>query len=451
MDIHTPSSHLHHRLFFLSPPSFSQVREALNLAYDSHAGQARKSGEPFVTHPVEVARILAELGMDAESVAAGLLHDTVEDTDAVSFDEIEAWFGPGVRRIVEGETKFSKLGRLATADGGVGGGGTASAPASASTSPSSASCPLPQQAPSSAAAAADASAVDLKQLFLAMTEEVRIIVVKLADRLHNMRTLGAMPPAKRARIADETLLVFAPLARLLGLYGLKEELEDLAFQHSDPDAYAATRALLDAAAGADADTLLAGRAALEAHLRADPFLAAASSRIDVAPLTKSPYWVYRKASQRGVVLATPADVAALRPSALRVVITPSPAAASGPGGGDEALCYHAMGAVHAAWVPLPGHVKDYISTPKANGYQALHTTVLPFGVGGDGKGSGSGSGAGTGTGAGTRTGTGTGTGAGTGTGTGTGAGTGAGAGAGIGATGTATGFGCSGFVVTSST
>jgi len=323
----------------------------LNLAYDSHAGQARKSGEPYITHPVEVARILAELGMDAESVAAGLLHDTVEDTDAVSFDEIEAWFGAGVRRIVEGETKFSKLGRLAAADTGAaaaattqaavpgagGGGGNgdgdgvAAAPSSSSTTaPSPSSCPLPQQAPSASSTAADASAVDLKQLFLAMTEEVRIIVVKLADRLHNMRTLGAMPPAKRARIADETLLVFAPLARLLGLYGVKEELEDLAFQHSDPGAYAATRALVDAAAAADADTLLAGRAALEAHLRADPFLATASARIDVAPLTKSPYWVHRKAAQRGIALASPADVAALRPSALRVVITPAPVPDAAP-------------------------------------------------------------------------------------------------------------------------
>ena len=233
-----------------------------------------------------------------------------------------------------------------------------------------------------------------------MTEEVRILVVKLADRLHNMRTLGAMAPAKQARIAAETLLVFAPLARLLGLYSVKEELEELGFRYADPAAHASTRALLDAVASAAAPGLALARRALEQALRGDPYLSARAGSISVSPVVKSAYWVHRKAQQRGLKLETVADVAALRPAALRVVITPravSVAANGGGGGGGSggngssssgsysandndsggaALCYHAMGVVHAAWAPLPGGVKDYISTPKSNGYQSLHTTVI---------------------------------------------------------------------------
>ena len=276
----------------------------------------------------------------------------MEDTEAVSFAEIEAGFGPAVRRIVEGETKFSKVGRLAA-------GGPA---------------------------AADVAAADLQQLFLAMTEEVRIIVVKLADRLHNMRTLGAMPPRKQARIAAETLLVFAPLARLLGLYAIKEELEELSFRYSDPEAHKATAALLAGLAADTADGMQQARAALEARLRADPYLASRAASVHVVPLQKSAYWAHRKAAERGMRLEDMADAAALRVAALRVVIEPDPSAAGSTDGDDAdagaALCYHAMGLVHAAWAPLPGAVKDYICTPKTNEYQALHTTVLPFGVSG---------------------------------------------------------------------
>jgi hypothetical protein len=146
----------------------------------------RKSGEPFITHPVEVTRILAELKMGRECLIAGLLHDSVEDTNNITFEDIERLFGHTVRRIVEGETKFSKIGQLA------------------------------DETAKQGANKVDVKAVDLQQLFLSMTEEVRIIIVKLADRLHNLRTLSSMPPHKQKRIADETLQVFAPLARLLG-------------------------------------------------------------------------------------------------------------------------------------------------------------------------------------------------------------------------------------------
>ncbi|CAI5995566.1 unnamed protein product [Closterium sp. NIES-64] len=186
---------------YLSPTQLQVVRHALRLAYRAHDGQKRKSGEPYIIHPVEVARILGQLEMDWETVVAGLLHDTVEDTDVVSFEQIEASYGPAVRRIVEGETKVSKLGKVK--DG----------------------------------SKADVKADDLRQMFLAMTEEVRVIIVKLADRLHNMRTLTHMPPHKQKYIAMETLSVFAPLARLLGMYHIKTELEGLSFRYAYPEEY----------------------------------------------------------------------------------------------------------------------------------------------------------------------------------------------------------------------
>jgi len=172
-------------LGYLPKEEVARVREALSLAYDAHFPQRRKSGEPFITHPVEVTRILAELRMDSESLAAGLLHDTVEDCgELVGLDEIGFHFGAAVRRIVEGETKFSKL------------------PTHHPERVGAECVESPQQ---------DPKAQDLQFLFLAMTEEVRIIVVKLADRLHNMRTMASMPPGKQRRIAQETLTVFAPL------------------------------------------------------------------------------------------------------------------------------------------------------------------------------------------------------------------------------------------------
>ncbi|EPS59865.1 hypothetical protein M569_14939, partial [Genlisea aurea] len=165
------------------------VRKALNLAFAAHDGQRRRSGEAFIIHPVAVAQILAELELDWESIAAGLLHDTVEDTNVVSFETIEKEFGATVRQIVEGETKVSKLGKLHLKD--------------------------------TNHSIQDVKADDLRQMFLAMTEEVRVIIVKLADRLHNMRTLSHMPPHKQSSIAMETLQIFVPLAKLLGIYQIK--------------------------------------------------------------------------------------------------------------------------------------------------------------------------------------------------------------------------------------
>jgi (p)ppGpp synthase/HD superfamily hydrolase len=181
------------------------VQKGLKLAFEAHHGQKRRSGEPFIIHPVAVARILGELELDWESIVAGLLHDTVEDTNFITFEKIEEEFGATVRHIVEGETKVSKLGKL--------------------------KCKTESET------IQDVKADDLRQMFLAMTDEVRVIIVKLADRLHNMRTLCHMPPHKQSSIAGETLQVFAPLAKLLGMYSIKSELENLSFMYVSAEDY----------------------------------------------------------------------------------------------------------------------------------------------------------------------------------------------------------------------
>jgi (p)ppGpp synthase/HD superfamily hydrolase len=319
---------------YLPKAQRERVRAAVDVAFRAHAGQRRRSGEPFAVHPVEVAAILAHLGMDADTVVAGLLHDTVEDTP-LTFGEIEAEFGEGVARIVEGETKVSKLGELAA-------------------SPSK----------------REVQALDLRSMFVAMTEDVRVIVVKLADRLHNMRTLGAMPPEKQRRIAKETLKVFAPLARVLGLYCIKEELEELGFRYSEPEARVALARRMDELAAQQEPAVLACRAALEDGLRGDPLLAAVSGRIEVAARSRGVYSIHRKLQATGSQLGHLRDVAQLE------VVVDSQDPSLGP-----SSCYQALGVVHSLWAPLPGRMKDFVATPKANGYQSLHTTVLPLGAG----------------------------------------------------------------------
>ncbi|CAG9464875.1 unnamed protein product [Pedinophyceae sp. YPF-701] len=321
------------------------VRDALSLAYAAHDGQLRKSGEPYITHPVEVTRILAELRCGWECLAAGLLHDTVEDTDAVTFEGVEARYGAAVRTIVEGETKFSKI---------------------------------KMHADRSTTVKKDLKAVDLQQLFLAMTEEVRIIIVKLADRLHNMRTLGSMPPHKQYRIAEETLQVFAPLARLLGLYCVKEELEELSLRYLNPEHWEDLRRHLDHLAREQAGVVGECQAALEDLLARDQYLQDRVERVEVVFRQKGLYSLYSKlrAQSRGrkPMIHQVKDVAQLR-----VVIEPRAAGdEERRSATDTQLCYHVLGLVHARWAPIPGRMKDFIATSKPNGYRSLHTTVLPF-------------------------------------------------------------------------
>jgi len=335
----------------------SEVHAGLELAFEAHDGQLRKSGEPFITHPVAVACILGDMGMDVETVIAGLLHDTVEDTERVTFEGIEARFGPAVRRIVEGETKVSKV-----------------------------SSKVSKQGRDGFPAAPDVKADDLQQMFIAMTEEVRVIIVKLADRLHNMRTLESLAPHKRKRIADETLEVFAPLAKLLGMYQIKDELEAHAFRWSDPESHAEMMRWFDELSVSQGPVVEQASAALRTAFARDEFLHLTCERLDVDIRCKELYSVHRKMRERGLTLQDVRDVAQIRvvahlrgPAQPQAGEPPSQRVALSAMSAGTSVCYHVLGLVHAMWPPIPGRVKDYIATPKPNGYRGLHTLVLPFG------------------------------------------------------------------------
>ncbi|MFN2321848.1 MAG: bifunctional (p)ppGpp synthetase/guanosine-3',5'-bis(diphosphate) 3'-pyrophosphohydrolase [Trueperaceae bacterium] len=304
-----------------------RIADAFDVAEEAHRSVKRRSGEPYVTHPVAVAALLAEMHLDGDAVVAGLLHDTVEDT-AVTFDQIEARFGTVVRRIVEGETKISKL---------------------------------------TVRAYEDEQAENLRQMLLAMVGDVRIIIVKLADRLHNMRTLSAMPPGKQQRIARETLEIFAPLAHRLGINHIKNELEDLAFSYLEPERHqqlhrqVRMRSVEREAYVRESIDLLAGR------LRAEGL------RFELAGRSKHLYSIHRKMLRDGKGLDQIFDL-----MAIRVVLEPDGAARGDAEAAEseKASCYRALGIVHSFWTPIPGRFKDYVAVPKPNGYQSLHTTVI---------------------------------------------------------------------------
>ncbi len=304
-----------------------RIAEAFDVAEEAHRGVKRRSGEPYVTHPVAVAALLAEMHLDGDAVIAGLLHDTVEDT-VVTFEQIEERFGAVVRRIVEGETKISKL---------------------------------------TVRAYEDEQAENLRQMLLAMVGDVRIIIVKLADRLHNMRTLGAMPPGKQQRIARETLEIFAPLAHRLGINHIKNELEDLAFGYLEPERHqqlhrqVRMRSVEREAYVRESIELLAGR------LRSEGL------RFELAGRSKHLYSIHRKMLRDGKGLDQIFDL-----MAIRVVLEPDGAARGDAEAAEseKASCYRALGIVHSLWTPIPGRFKDYVAVPKPNGYQSLHTTVI---------------------------------------------------------------------------
>ena len=327
------------------------IERAYDFAREAHAGVVRKSGEEYITHPVAVATILAELGMDSTSIAAGLLHDTVEDVDGVTFEVITAQFGPEVSRIVEGETKVSKLSKAGSQTAEVSDDGR------------------------------DMQAENLRQMLIAMTDDLRIIVVKLADRLHNMRTMDAMPPEKQKRISRETMEVFAPLAHRLGIGQVKWELEDLSFRYLYPEEYAELRSRLrmqlDERDGIVKQAEESLRSALEDDLELPDWVAA----IDISGRSKHLWSIFGKMRREGKALEQIFDL-----MALRVILTPRRVEAR-EGTDPERLaraeemrekriCYHTISIVHSLWTPLPGRFKDYIAVPKPNGYQSLHTTVI---------------------------------------------------------------------------
>ncbi|MDV6374695.1 RelA/SpoT family protein [Deinococcus arenicola] len=332
-------------------PEVDDIERAYVFSRDAHAGVNRKSGEPYITHPVAVAVILARLGMDSDSVMAGLLHDTVEDVDGVTFEQIHRLFGRDVARIVEGETKVSKLSKQGSQTAVVSDAGR------------------------------DMQAENLRQMLIAMTDDIRIIVVKLADRLHNMRTLGSMRPDKQARIARETMEIFAPLAHRLGIGQIKWELEDLSFLYLYPDDYAYLQNRLQSRQ--DERDVLIGEAVtqLDEALRDDLELPEWVADIDISGRSKHLWSIHTKMQREGKGLEQIFDLLAIR-----VIVTPRDLSVP-PGTDDKRrekaeatrekrICYHTLSIVHTMWTPLPGRFKDYIAVPKPNGYQSLHTTVI---------------------------------------------------------------------------
>src|SRR6266480_2229822 len=291
---------------------------ALNRAYvytmKAHGAQLRASGDPYFSHPIEVAGLLAQMKLDTASIITGLLHDTVEDTVA-TLDDIEKLFGPDIGRLVDGVTKLSRIELQSDQT---------------------------QQAE------------NFRKLVLAMSEDIRVLLVKLADRLHNMQTLRFIKdPDKRRRIARETMEIYVPLAERIGMHRLKDQLEDLAFAELHPDARASIIARLGFLRENGGDIVARVVAELSQTLKEGGLAAGVSGR------EKSPYSIWRKMQRKNVSFEQLADV-----MAFRVLVDNA---------GD---CYHALGIMHSAYHVVPGRFKDYISTPKPNNYRSLHTGVI---------------------------------------------------------------------------
>ncbi len=306
----------------LDPDDRAMVRRAFEMAKERHTGQFRTSGEPYILHPVQVASILSAYKLDAPTLAAALLHDVVEDT-GTGREELRLAFGDEVEMLVDGVTKLTSISSRQTRD---------------------APQPLSKKA---------AQAENLRKIFLAMARDLRVILIKLADRLHNMRTLGALRPEKKARIAQETLEIFAPIASRLGVWEFKSELEDLSFKYTLPEEHA------ELEADVQANQELRRQTTLEAvdAIRQKLLTLGIDGRIEWRP--KHLYSIYRKMVRTGRTIDEIYDL-----MAIRVIVH------------SVEECYSALGAVHSLWIPLNDRIKDYIAHPKSNNYRSLHTTVF---------------------------------------------------------------------------
>ncbi|HUA90935.1 MAG TPA: bifunctional (p)ppGpp synthetase/guanosine-3',5'-bis(diphosphate) 3'-pyrophosphohydrolase [Terracidiphilus sp.] len=291
----------------------SLIRKAWEFCVQHHEGQMRASGEPYIIHPLEVAEVLAEMKLDATAIAAGLLHDAVEDTPATN-QEIATVFGDQVAHIVEGVTKIDKI-QFANRE--------------------------------------DRQAENVRKMLLAMVSDVRVVLIKLADRLHNMRTLEHLKPERQEAIARETLDIYAPLAHRLGMGKVRGELEDLAFRYTDPVSYEQVAAAVEARRAEGEQFLRGVEDTLVEQLRENGIEARVEWRI------KRLYSIFQKIERSKVTFDQVYDLLAVR------VITQ-----------DVASCYAVFGIVHTLWRPVPGRIKDFIAMPRANRYQSLHTTVI---------------------------------------------------------------------------
>ena len=323
------------------------LRRAYAYAEAKHEGQSRRSGEPYITHPVAVTTILTELEMDDATLAAGLLHDVVEDC-GVSREQIAAEFGEEIADLVDGVTKLKLADFEARNE---------AEPGARVDAPPAAEPALPE-APEVLArkkrhGETTKSAANLRKILLAMAKDLRVMVIKLADRLHNMRTLGAMPEHRQKRVAQETLQIFAPLAHRLGIWQIKWQLEDLAFKYLNPDAYNELKQKLDKTRSQREKDIATATETLKARLAEEGIASEFQGR------PKHLYSIYNKMQKQTLDLGEIYDLIALR------VIVPT-----------VADCYHALGIVHQVWMPLPGRFDDYIAKTKSNGYQSLHTKVI---------------------------------------------------------------------------
>jgi RelA/SpoT family (p)ppGpp synthetase len=303
---------------YLSPAQVERVREAYDFGAEKHQGQKRVSGEPYITHPVAVADILADLRLDADTLVAAILHDVIEDTPTAKA-EIASIFGQVVAELVDGVSKLDQI-QFKNRQ--------------------------------------EAQAESFRKMLLAMVRDIRVIMVKLADRMHNMRTLGAMPPVKRRRTARETLEIYAPIAERLGLYAVKLELEDLGFRALYPYRYKVLERELKRARGNQKEFIAKIAETFKGALKKAAIVGTVEGR------EKHLYSIYKKMQNKKISINEMVDV-----YGFRIIV-------------DNAdVCYRVLGLVHSVYKPMPGRFKDYIAIPRVNGYQSLHTTLFgPNGV-----------------------------------------------------------------------
>lgn len=303
---------------YLKPKDVEHIRQALKFSGEAHEGQLRKSGEPYISHPIAVARILTPLHLDAQAIMAALLHDVVEDTH-ISNEEVANIFGKAVAELVDGLSKLDKI-EFQTKE--------------------------------------DAQAENFRKMLLAMARDVRVILIKLADRLHNMRTLTSMSREKCERIARETMEIYAPIANRLGLNVIYQELEDLGFKYLYPKRYEVLSKAIKVARGNRREVVGKIQEAIRQRLEEHHITAQIQGR------EKHLYGIYQKMQAKSLAFAQVQDI-----YGFRVMVD------------DVPSCYLALGALHALYKPIPGKFKDYIAIPKANAYQSLHTTLFgPFGT-----------------------------------------------------------------------
>ncbi|MEI8096669.1 MAG: HD domain-containing protein, partial [Candidatus Moraniibacteriota bacterium] len=291
------------------------IMEAYNFAKNAHQGQKRKSGADYIVHCLHVAKTLIEIGMDTKTIVASILHDVPEDTE-ITLAEIEKKFGAEVAYLIDGITKLGKIKLRGTKE--------------------------------------EYYLENLRKMFLAMAQDIRVVIIKLADRLHNMRTLEYLPPEKQERIARETMEVYAPIANRLGIGEIKGELEDLCFKYLDPEHHTETKKI-------EETYLHEGKEYMERVIKLfrDVLGKEKIQILDMSGRTKHLYRLYQKLKRHDMDVTQIYDFIAIR------IVVPT-----------IADCYEALGIIHREYRPMVGRIKDYISLPKPNGYQSLHTTVF---------------------------------------------------------------------------